>query len=144
MRIGTRWLILAAISFCLVSCASINPQISKWDLANYEANKQLAKDGMKTWSLNSGFIVGLGLTDPIKFPITSAGQIRAILNSPEIALALTDLDEVVKKQGKWSPDDYDLGFFLGTKVRAGSQAAIQFVKDFMPQLMQYAPMLFAL
>jgi uncharacterized protein YceK len=138
--------ICIAILLCLmlVGCASVGPQISKFDLQNYKANKQLALDGMKTWSLNSGFIAGLGLTNPIAFPITTNDQLRAVINSPATVLALADLDAVVKKQGKWSDEDYDLGLFLGTKVRAGSQAAIQFVKDYLPQLMEYAPMLFAL
>ncbi len=128
----------------LVGCASIDPKLTKWDLQNYKANKQLALDGMKTWSLNSGFIAGLGLTNPIAFPITTNAQLRAIISSPAAVLALADLDAVVKKQGKWSDEDYDLGFFLGTKVRAGSQAVIDFVKTFLPDLMKYAPALFAL
>jgi len=126
----------------LFSCASVNPQITKFDLANYEANKQLAKDGMVTWSFNSGFIAGLGLTNPIAFPIKNSDELRAVINSPATVLALNDLDVICKKLGYWKDEDFDLGFSLGAKVRAGSQAAIQFVKDWFPQLMKYAPMLF--
>jgi hypothetical protein len=139
-----RLITIVIICLMLVGCASLGPQISKFDLANYKANKQLALDGMTTWSLNSGFITGLGLTNPIAFPITTNAQLKAVINSPAAVLALSDLDAVVKRQGKWSDVDFDLGFFLGTKVRAGSQAAIQFIKDYLPQLMEYAPMLFAL
>jgi hypothetical protein len=135
-----------AILLCLMvmGCASINKPLLKFDAENYKANKAMAVASMKTWSLNSGFISGLGLTDKIKFPITSAGELRPILNSPPMAIALVDLDDVVRKRGYWSDEDFDYGFFLGTRVRAGSQAAIEFVKSYLPQLMEYAPMLFAL
>ena len=138
--------IIPVLLICLMlgACASINPQISKFDLANYEANKQLAKDQLITWSFNSGFISGMGLTNKIAFPIKNGEELRAIINSPTALLALNDLDEICKKLGYWKDVDFDLGFSLGTKVRAGSQVAIQFVKDFFPQLMKYAPILFGL
>lgn len=136
--------IVLAVVLTLSGCASLNPQISKFDLANYEANKQLAVDQMKTWSFNSGFIGGLGLTNKIAFPIRSAGELRAVINSPTVLLAIVDLDEVCKKLGYWRDLDYDLGFSLGAKARGGSQAAIEFVRSFFPQLMRYAPALFGI
>jgi len=139
-----RFIIPILLGLMLVSCASVNPQISKFDLANYEANKQLAKDQLTTWSFNSGFISGLGLTSKIAFPIQDSAGLRAIINSPTALLALNDLDEVCKKLGYWKDIDFDLGFSLGAKVRAGSQVAIDFVKDFFPHLMKYAPFLFGL
>lgn len=128
----------------LAGCASINPKVAKWDAENYQANKDLAIALAKTQSLNSGFIAGLGLVDEIKFPIITSGQLRAVIDNPALAIALNDIDEVTKKLGYWNDTDYDLGFYLGARVRAGSQAIIQFVKDFFPQLTSYAPALFAL
>jgi hypothetical protein len=139
-----KYFLITILIFSLVGCAAINPKVIKWDAQNYQANKDLAISLAKTQSLNSGFIAGLGLVDQIKFPITTSGQLRAIINSPALVIALIDIDEMVKKLGYWSDTDYDLGFYLGARVRAGSQAVIQFIKDFMPDLMQYAPALFAL
>ena len=139
-----RYLLIAVLSFCLAACSSINPSVIKWDAENYQANKDLAIALAKTQSLNSGFVAGLGLVDEIKFPITTSGQLRAVIDNPALAIALNDIDETVKKLGFWNETDYDLGFYLGARVRAGSQAIIQFVKDFFPDLMQYAPALFAL
>ncbi len=131
-------------TFLLAGCSSINPAITKFDIANYEANKQLAKDQLKTWSFNSGFIMGLGLTNKVAFPIASAGDLRAVINSPAVVMAIVDLDEVCKKLGYWKDEDFDLGFSLGAKVRGGSQAAIEFIKDFFPDLMKYAPGVFGI
>ncbi len=139
-----RYLLITVLMFSLVACSTINPKIIKWDAENYKANKELAVALAKTQSLNSGFVAGLGLVNQVKFPITSSGQLRAIIDNPALAIALNDIDETVKKLGYWNDTDYDLGFYLGSRVRAGSQAVIQFVKDFFPQLMQYAPALFAL
>jgi hypothetical protein len=138
--------IFAIVLLCLmlVGCSTLNPKVIKWDAENYQANKDLAIALAKTQSLNSGFVAGLGLVDQVKFPITSSGQLRAIIDNPALAIALNDIDETVKKLGYWNDTDYDLGFYLGSRVRAGSQAVIQFVKDFFPQLMSYAPALFAL
>ena len=141
LRISVVMILMMVI---LAACSSINPQISKFDLANYEANKQLAKDQLTTWSFNSGFITGLGLTSKIAFPIKNGEELRAVINSPMALLALNDIDEICKKLKYWKDEDFDLGFSLGAKVRAGSQIAIQFVKDFFPQLMQYAPLLFGI
>ena len=127
-----------------MGCASINPQITKFDKENYKANKQLAKDQMETWSLSSGFILGMGLTNPIAFPIKSGDELRAIMNSTPIVLAIADLDQICKKLGYWNETDYDLGYALGAKTRLGSQAAIQMVRDFFPELMKYAPAVFGL
>jgi len=139
-----KWVVVGILVLSLAGCASINPKISKFDLENYEANRQLAKDGMRTWSLSSGIITGMGLTSPIKFPIQDSSSLRPILTSPAIVLALSDLDDVCRKLGYWNEEDFLLGFSLGAKIRAGSQVAIQFVKDFLPELMQYAPFLFGL
>jgi hypothetical protein len=138
-----RVMCLFIISLC-VGCASINPQITKVDMANYEANKQLAKDQMKTWSLNSGFILGMGLTNKIAFPITSSDQLRAVITSSSVILAMNDLDVICKKLGYWNDEDYDLGYSLGAKVRLGSQVMIQMVRDLFPELMKYAPALFGM
>jgi len=139
-----KWIVVGILALSLVSCASINPKITKFDLENYEANKQMAKDGMKTWPLASGIIVGMGLTSPVQFPINDSSGLRPVLTNPAIILALTDLDDVCKRLGYWNEEDYWLGFSLGAKIRAGSQVAIQFVKDFFPELMKYAPVLFGL
>ncbi len=136
--------IVVLLCLMLVGCAAVNPKVAKWDAENYQTNKDLAIALAKTQSLNSGFVAGLGLVDQVKFPIMSSGQLRSIINSPALIIALIDVDETVKKLGYWNETDYDLGFYLGSRVRAGSQAVIQFVKDFMPDLMQYAPALFAL
>jgi hypothetical protein len=137
-------LLVCFVLVFLVGCGGINPAITKFDKENYEANKQLAIDQMKTWSFSSGVLLGMGLTNKVSFPIKSGEELRAVLTSPAIVLAITDLDTVCKKLGYWKEDDYDLGFSLGAKIRAGSQVAIQFVKDFFPDLMKYAPALFGL
>lgn len=123
--------IAIAIAFLFVAgCSSISTQTIKLDSENYEANKTLARETLKTWSFNSGFITCAGLTDKMKFPILSASEARALLQNSQIALGIAELDEIAKKRASWSDEDYDYGCSLGIKARVGSLAAIDILKLF--------------
>ncbi len=127
-----RFRILAVIVMTMVvlaACAA-SPQIIKFDKQNYDANLALAKETLKTWSFNSGFISCVGLADKIKFPINTAGEAKAILQSSQITLGIAELDEIAKKRGVWLDEDYDYGCTLGIKARTATLATIDILKLF--------------
>jgi len=125
LRISVMFLIL----IMLVACGA-SPQIIKFDKENYNANLALAKETLKTWSFNSGFISCVGLADKMKFPINSAGEARSILQSSQITLGIAELDEIAKKRGVWSDEDYDYGCTLGIKARTATLATMDILKLF--------------
>lgn len=138
---------LIAILFLLVGCAQIAPQVTKFDMQNYNTNKQFAKDSLKTWSFNSGFITCAGLSNKVIFPIKSADEVRAILANPNITLGLAELDQIAKDlkdetgQPYWKDEDERLGCTLGIKARVSVMSAVSIGKLF-PTLQPYLSLIF--
>jgi hypothetical protein len=72
MRIGTRWLILAVLSFCLVSCAS--SQLIQFDDKNMANSVKAAAQIKKNWEANSAFmkVAVEGIKEPINAELYEA------------------------------------------------------------------------
>jgi hypothetical protein len=93
---------------------------------NYEASVQIAKDLLKTWRLNSGFIRG-SLGDKLnQFPA-------------EAIKAMNDLDRLAAKK---EIDDFDLGYSLGARVRLMGAIIQNTLKQYAPEVLKYIPMVF--
>lgn len=108
----------------LMGCTSLQKsalKISSVDLKNAEVSRQVAKDLLSTWKLNSGFIRG-SLGDGInQFP-------------HEAIQAMDKLDELSEKT-EWN--DFDLGYSLGARVRLAGELVVQAIKHYFPKLLEY-------
>lgn len=115
----------------LASCASIRGDIvaiSKEDLKNAETSRTVAKNFLKVWALNRGFIDGVFYKQE--------GQI------PGDTLATMDqLNMRAKERGYWDQEDYDLGYSLGLKEKALNSVIRELIKMYAPSIMDYLPAL---
>ncbi len=112
----------------LASCASIRGDIvafSKEDLKNATTSRTVAKNLLKTWKLNSGFIRGaLG---------TNIDQL------PQQAIqAMNELDKLADKKDL---NDYDLGYSLGLRIRALNSVVQEAIRIYAPNILDYLPAL---
>ena len=98
------------------------------DLKNAEATRQLARDMLSTWKLNSGAIRGaLG---------PKLGELPA-----QAVEAMKELDALAEKT---ELTDYDLGYSLGARVRMLSSIVQETFKLFAPEILKYIPSVLAL
>jgi uncharacterized protein YceK len=108
----------------LVGCTSLQKsaiKVSEIDLKNAEASREVAKNLLSTWKLNSGFIRG-SLGDAInQFP-------------HEAVKAMDELDKLSEKT-EWN--DFDLGYSLGARVRLAGEIIVQAIKHYFPKLLEY-------
>jgi len=110
----------------LISCARFRKglvELSEEDLKNAETTRQVSKNLLSTWLLNSGFLRGaLG---------------NRIDELPRSAVeAMDELDEIAKRYEAGDPfDDYALGYSLGLRIRMLTEVVLK-------ALMQYAPSIF--
>jgi hypothetical protein len=115
--------------FLSLGCSAIRGNIQSIvaeDVKNYEASVQIAKDLLKTWRLNSGFIRG-SLGDKLnQFPA-------------EAIKAMNDLDRLAAKK---EIDDFDLGYSLGARVRLMGAIIQNTLKQYAPEVLKYIPMVF--
>ncbi len=97
-------------------------------MQNAERSRQIARDLMKTWKLNSGFIrdtIGARLYQmPWQF-VKTVDDMDALADKPE----LTDLE---------------LGQSLGLRLRMIYLGAQGLVKELAPDLLRYIPAIFGL
>jgi len=123
-----RMLILLFLFFPL-GCSAIRGNIQSVvaeDVKNYETSVQIAKDLLKTWRLNSGFIRG-SLGDKLnQFPA-------------EVIKAMNDLDRLAAKK---EIDDFDLGYSLGARVRLMGALIQNTLKQYAPEVLKYLPLVF--
>jgi hypothetical protein len=114
----------------LASCASLQTgaiQAGQLDLKNAEATRALAKNLLSTWKLNSGFIRGaLG---------PKLGEL------PQQAVAA--MDELDKLAEKTEPNDFDLGWSLGGRIRMLGAIVQAALKLYAPDVLQYLPSVLA-
>jgi len=112
------------ITLLLIGCTSLQKsaiKVSEIDLKNAEASREVAKNLLSTWKLNSGFIRG-SLGDAInQFP-------------HEAVKAMDELDKLAEKT---DPDDFDLGYSLGARVRLAGEIIVQAIKHYFPRLLEY-------
>lgn len=116
--------IVLILFFVLVGCTSLQKsaiKVNEIDLKNAEASREVAKNLLSTWKLNSGFIRG-SLGDGInQFP-------------HEAVKAMDDLDKLSEKT---DPNDFDLGYSLGARVRLAGEIVVQAIKHYFPKLLEY-------
>lgn len=121
-------LIITVLAFSL-SCTSIRGNLvslSEQDIKNAETSRVVAKNLLSTWKLNSGFIRG-ALGDRInQLPV---GVVKA----------LDELDLLAEKTG---PNDFDLGYSLGLRVRLLGELVANALKLYAPEVLQYLPLTF--
>lgn len=107
-----------------MGCTSLQKsaiKVSEIDLKNAETSREVAKNLLSTWKLNSGFIRG-SLGDSInQFP-------------HEAVKAMDELDKLAEKT---DPNDFDLGYSLGARVRLAGELVVQAIKHYFPKLLEY-------
>jgi hypothetical protein len=110
--------------FVLMGCTSLQKsaiKVGEIDLKNAEVAREVGKNLLSTWKLNSGFIRG-SLGDAInQFP-------------HEAVKAMDELDKLAAKE---NPDDFDLGYSLGARVRLAGEIIVQAIKHYFPKLLEY-------
>ena len=109
----------------LLGCADIRKwtiKSSAENLKNAAVSRQVSKEWMTTWSLNSGAIQ-CGMKEFIPIPI---------------AEDIKFMDQLVKDQGLWSDEDYRLGCFEGMGIKLTSRAIEQAVKEIMGLIATFA------
>ena len=134
---------MAILMIGLVGCAQLSGPIVKMSHENYIANKKMAEESLIQCSATLGFVDGLGLTDKVKFPINTAKELRAVINSPAVSLGLIELRDLCETQagldakGKpyWDKQDYIRFYVLASEVRMGVQSAIDLGKLIFPDIM---------
>ena len=99
--------------------------LGQWDVKNAEATKQMAKDFLSTWPLNSGFIRA------------SLGE--NIDKLPHQAVkAMDELDVLAGKTG-WS--DFELGSSLGLRIRMLGSLIVATLQQYFPNVLKDVPSL---
>ncbi len=136
-RVGI--LILLIFLFSLLGCA----EIIKFDQQNYEQNKALTLQQLKTWSFNSGFFTCAMLAEPIVFPTTvrNYSDLNRLVQNPSVLTGMVRLDAIAREQGTWSDEDYRLGCFQGTEIRMTVSQVIEIIRVAYPQAAPYLPSL---
>ncbi len=121
-----RWILIAILFLSLSACSAIRKDIKlvvDEDVKNYNASIHISKELLKTWRLNSGFIRG-SLGDKInQFPV-------------EVKRAMDELDALAIKP---NPDDYDLGYSLGARLRLMGAMITNVLKQYAPDVLKYLP-----
>ena len=98
-------------------------EMSKEDVKNAEATREAAWNFISTWNLNSGFIKG-ALGDRItEFPM----QFVEAMDELDI---VANMEEIV---------DYDLGYFLGLRVRTLETLIQETLKAYAPDVFDLVP-----
>ena len=114
------------VGFILAGCGAMRVglvEMSKEDVKNAEATREAAHNFISTWNLNSGFIKG-ALGDRItEFPM-------------QFVEAMDELDTVANME---EIVDYDLGYFLGLRVRTLETLIQETLKIYAPDIFDLVP-----
>lgn len=98
-------------------------EMSREDVKNAEATREAARNFISSWNLNSGFIKG-ALGDRItEFPM-------------QFVEAMDELDTVANME---EIVDYDLGYFLGLRVRTLETLIQETLKAYAPDVFDLVP-----
>ncbi len=125
---------LMAIALIVSGCAGMQKMtldISKQDLKNAETSRQVSKNFLSTWPLNSGYIRGALGPNIIQLPLSTVS-------------ALNDLDKLATKYAEGEITDMDLGGALGIYTRLLSSVVQAALKTYAPDVLKYIPMAFGL
>jgi hypothetical protein len=120
-----------SILLLLTACGGVRQSLidmSESDMKNAEATRVIARNLLSTWKLNSGFIRG-SLGEGIK----------------ELPVKAVDaIDELDALADKVDPDDFDLGYSLGLRIRMLSQVVMTALQQYAPDVLKYIPAAFGL
>jgi len=114
-----------------LGCSVIRKEIvgmGQWDIKNAESSRQLAKDFLSTWPLNSGFIRA------------SLGENIGKLPHQAVK-AMDELDALAAKT-EWN--DFELGSSLGLRVRMLSSLVVSILQQYFPEILKDVPSLLML
>jgi hypothetical protein len=138
-----KYLLIGLMIIGLVGCASVSPQVVRFDKTTHENILKVAKERIKWVSCDIGLIDGLGIAVAAEFPIWDANEARAILTNPGISLALGEIRQIAQdntdpetQKPYWKPIEYDLCKVEGLGWRAAALGTIDILKLF-PQLLPY-------
>ena len=129
------FIILIGIIFLagLTSCGAIRKDLinlSESDIKNAETTRIVAQNMLKTWQINSGFILGV-LGDRInELP-------ASVFN------AFKDLNDLSLRYQNGTLSDFELGYSVGIRIRILSAIVQQAIKQYAPEILQYLPSLLA-
>lgn len=118
-----------SLILCLLvpaGCASIRQSaqaISAENVANIETMRAISKDCLSLWPYQSGFVTG-ALGDALP---------------KETLDAIAELDQIAAKT---EPNDYELGLFLGTKIRISGKLMQTAAEKYLPELTEFITILF--
>lgn len=120
-------LLLVSGMFLFSGCAFLRGsaiKLSEEDMRNAEVAREIARNLMSTWLLNSGFIKGaLGS----KFDALPYEAVKAI----------NELDVFARSGEELS--DYGLGYTLGLRVRLLSETVKLALEQFAPEVLKLLP-----
>lgn len=99
--------------------------LGQWDIKNAETTRQVAKDFLSTWLLNSGFIRASLGENINKLPL-------------QAVKAMDELDILASKTA-WS--DFELGASLGLRVRMLGSLIVATLQQYFPNVLKDIPSL---
>jgi len=128
-------LIPILICFVLCGCSTLRENatdISGEEVKNLEAARQVAKDYLAIWHMQSGFIKG------------ALGPRMDEMPAQAVA-AINELDQLSEQLNSTDPNeikDYDLGLSLGLRVRLLGAVVQEALKMYAPDVLDLIPLLF--
>jgi predicted small lipoprotein YifL len=126
MKRQISFIALLLVLFFVLGCGVMRKgliEMSREDVKNAEASREAARNFISTWNLNSGFIKG-ALGDRItEFPM-------------QFVEAMDELDTVANME---ESVDYDLGYFLGLRVRTLETLIQETLKMYAPDIFDLVP-----
>ena len=128
-------ILLATLLLALTGCSTLRKDavsISESEVKNLHATQEIARNYLKIWPMQSGFIHGLMEHRQGEFP-------------EHIVDAINELDNLSAKLLTGDPNeilDYDLGLSLGLRVRMLGAVVEEVVKAYSPDLLDLVPLLF--
>ncbi len=113
---------ILALTF-VTSCATVRQgflEVSQEEVKNVETAREVAKNYLEIWPMQSGLIRGaLG---------TSISEMPAVA-----IVAMDQLDRLASKKDEYT--DLELGYSLGLRVRMMNQIVIQALRIFAPDVL---------
>jgi len=120
-------LIVAVLSVTLAGCQigrQIAIDVSVEEVQNAEMCREVAKNYLKIWPIQSGFIRGALGSRIDELPVQAIE-------------AMDELDDLVAETQDYS--DYELGYSLGLRVRLLSEIVLQALKQYAPDVIDLLP-----
>lgn len=126
-------LVLCAMLALATSCASLRGiavNISEEEIANTETAREVARNYLSIWPLQSGFVRGALGPRLDELPV-------------QVIDAMDELDLLAQQYAE-DPNDYldqDLGLSLGLRVRLLSSIVAEALRFYMPDALEFVPFL---